>query len=1385
VWENVEDPNDKLNMTIEFPAGSIGSAPDISSASVAGSALSIISGEVTTYADPKIIFNSNENNLDYSKELIGQQGFSDFNIFDVGGYNGSSPFTVRAPNGNNYLLKSMKARGTGGKAAQKVSGQLVANDSDDGSRLKFTLDEPLPGLTINEDGSYIFDPSDEAYQFLPTDTQIDVAANWTATDEYEAIDSSTLTITVTGSSEVTLTPITSNEDDEIVSGQVKDPDSGSNYALVEELAGLTLNADGSYTFDPSDAAYQSLTEDQKRGFFVVWKADGEGDTVINGIFSLVLTGVQDIAVLTDASVNLTEGNQIITGNGKLEIVDADAGQSSVIAQVNSEGDYGTFSIGIDGSWSYTSSGTQDSLNDSKQVTDSFQVSSLDGSKTATVTVTITGTNDAAEVSSTAVELTESDVVLNASGSLAITDLDQGEDRFAEQVDTSGDYGKFSIDSEGSWLFVSQGALNSLTEGQEVSEIFEVKSADGTATATVNVKIIGTNDKATVSSASVALNESDEVLNASGKLEFSDADEGQTGIKEQTDMAGNFGTFTIILDGNWSYTGNEEAISRIAKDQVVEDSFNVVSSDNSTTAPIKIEITGENDAPVAVPANTEAYAGTGLPSDGSTSFDLLWINEEDPSETISMNMKFAQDTLSNPPDIGFEGLLGSVLTINYQGETTIHNQPKIIFRAQENLDYSKELIGQPGFGPEEGGDFNLFSIEGVEGMFDGASRFKVRAPDGSRYILLSMKPVQSSGVSGQLVANDVDNNARLKFSLDEPILGLTLNEDGSYFFDGSDEVYKLLWEGKSVELIAEWTVTDEHGSSDSSTLAITVKGTGEKPADSGPPVIAIIGDAELFLEASLEGSYTDSGATCQDGIDGNISESVEVSGDVVNLSKPGSYVIKYNCQDLSGNKAVEVTRTVIVQDTLPPVITLNGSAEVTVEAGTAYSDAGVSASDSFDDAPIVEVVNGVKAGDLGQYIVSYTVKDSSGNKSTQQRTVNVVDTLPPVITLNGSAEVTVEAGTAYSDAGVSASDSFDDAPIVEVVNGVKTGELGQYIVSYTVKDSSGNKSTQQRTVNVVDTLPPEITLNGSAGVTIEAGTAYADAGATAKDTLDGNVAVIVNNTVNTNEPGAYTVEYSAKDEAGNSDSAIRTVLVVDNTPPEIVLVGSATETIEATLEGNYVDDGATCQDGIEGNISQNVEVSGDVVNLSKPGSYVIRYKCQDSAGNQADQVTRTVIVQDTLPPEITMNGSTEVTIEAGTVYADAGATAKDTLDGNVAVIVNNTVNTNEPGAYTVEYSAKDEAGNSVTTSRQVNVTGITAAPKIVSVVANKEQRKIKSLAITFNSSSGESYHLMHSKDLVNWDILLEVNGDKDFTEVVIEDLVSDNKSMFYKVKLLQK
>ena len=57
---------------------------------------------------------------------------------------------------------------------------------------------------------------------------------------------------------------------------------------------------------------------------------------------------------------------------------------------------------------------------------------------------------------------------------------------------------------------------------------------------------------------------------------------------------------------------------------------------------------------------------------------------------------------------------------------------------------------------------------------------------------------------------------------------------------------------------------------------------------------------------------------------------------------------YNVSDAAGNAAVEVVRTVTVSapaDTMAPVITLTGSAAVTVEVGGTYTEAGASASDT--------------------------------------------------------------------------------------------------------------------------------------------------------------------------------------------------------------------------------------------------------------------------------------------------------------------------------------------------------------------------------------------------------------------------------------------------------
>ena len=198
------------------------------------------------------------------------------------------------------------------------------------------------------------------------------------------------------------------------------------------------------------------------------------------------------------------------------------------------------------------------------------------------------------------------------------------------------------------------------------------------------------------------------------------------------------------------------------------------------------------------------------------------------------------------------------------------------------------------------------------------------------------------------------------------------------------------------------------------------------------------------------------------------------------------------------------------------------------------------------------------------------------------------------------------------------------------------------------------------------------------MTHEAKTTYVDAGATASDTLDGNLTDSVTSvsTVNTDMVGSYSVTYSVSDADGNAAAdVIRTVSVVDTTKPVITLVGNTTETVEA--KKTYVDLGASASDTLDGSLSVN---SLSTVNTDALGSYSVTYSVSDANGNAADSVTRTVSVVDTTKPVITLLGSATETVEAKSIYKDAGVSASDTLDGSLTVTTLNTVNTDAVGSY---------------------------------------------------------------------------------------------------------
>ena len=81
----------------------------------------------------------------------------------------------------------------------------------------------------------------------------------------------------------------------------------------------------------------------------------------------------------------------------------------------------------------------------------------------------------------------------------------------------------------------------------------------------------------------------------------------------------------------------------------------------------------------------------------------------------------------------------------------------------------------------------------------------------------------------------------------------------------------------------------------------------------------------------------------------------------------------------------------------------------------------------------------------------------------------------------------------------------------------------------------------------DTAKPELELFGGAGVTRQAGQAWAEPGVAGYDARDGNLtsSITVTGTVDTSTAGTYVLTYTVADAAGNTDTKTRTITVTGN------------------------------------------------------------------------------------------------------------------------------------------------------------------------------------------------------------------------------------------------
>ncbi|RLJ17091.1 hypothetical protein DJ030_15095 [bacterium endosymbiont of Escarpia laminata] len=406
------------------------------------------------------------------------------------------------------------------------------------------------------------------------------------------------------------------------------------------------------------------------------------------------------------------------------------------------------------------------------------------------------------------------------------------------------------------------------------------------------------------------------------------------------------------------------------------------------------------------------------------------------------------------------------------------------------------------------------------------------------------------------------------------------------------------------------------------------------------------------------------------------------------------------------------------DTTAPVIALLGADPLNLSVGDTYADPGVTALDDVDGnitGNIVVAGDTVNMAVEGTYVVTYDVSDAAGNAAIPlTRTVNVEDNTAPDITLLGANPLNLSVGDTYTDPGVTALDNVDGnitGNIVVAGDTVDTAIVGTYVVTYDVSDAAGNAATQvRRTVNVEDNTAPVITLFGANPLNLSVGDTYTSPSVIALDNVDGNITgniVVAGDVVNTSIVGTYFVTYNVSDAAGNPATQLtHTVNVEDNAAPVITLLGA--NPLNLSVGDTYTDPGATALDNVDGNITGNIVVAGDVVNTSIVGTYFVTYNVSDAAGNPALQLTRTVNVGDDTAPILTRLGLNPLNLSVGDTYTDPGATALDNVDGDITgniVVAGDTVNTAVEGTYTVIYNVSDAAGNAaIPLTRTVNVDG---------------------------------------------------------------------------------
>ena len=527
-------------------------------------------------------------------------------------------------------------------AAPNTVTDTVTSTDVDGEDNKFTavtapasVSGTYGSLTITEDGAwtYSLDNSNATVNALGqgatlTDSLTIQTADGTA---------ETITITITGANDAATFSgpdtrsgaVTEDATSNTATGTITVTDVDGANALKEQANQTgsygSLSVDhsaGTWTYTLTNSgdnararATQALADEETATeTFTILAAD-DTETMV----TITITGVNDAAVFgtTGLTGSITEDAAPNTVTDTVTSTDVDGEDNkftAVTAPASVSGTYGSLTITEDGAWTYSldnSNATVNALGQGATLTDSLTIQTADGTA-ETITITITGANDAATFSGTqSGAVTEDATVNTATSTITVSDVD-GDNALKQQADQTGSYGNLSVNhSTGVWTYTLTNsgdnararATQALAGGATATETFTILAADDTPT-TLTITITGANDAATIGGA-VTGAISEGTASTTGTVTSTDVDGTDNAFRTEvspndgttlTTGTGDYGTLTITSAGAWTYTLDNSAggaTDLLAGGATAPDAFTIMAADG-TSGTVTITITGVND-----------------------------------------------------------------------------------------------------------------------------------------------------------------------------------------------------------------------------------------------------------------------------------------------------------------------------------------------------------------------------------------------------------------------------------------------------------------------------------------------------------------------------------------------------------------------------------------------------------------------------------------------------------------------------------------------------------------------------------------------------------------------------------------------------------------------